>query len=638
MPLAPTPLSGCPLRRLEIRDGSTCTVYDAIQLESSLTATLEARRSRAADENKSDLMLQSHLGLSRVLSIQLTGLLTSSSDTTEIVTVDRSSQELCIRIHQKKQAILFAFKESRDFNVAIYTLKKFGFRVKDGVFASSHTTATAGLARSQSCSVPLSNDFGPRLSSITPLQRHGSSQAPSPFSFTAMLNSDVPLSQIQSMGIQYQPSQPPSPEPSQQLLQQVVPATYAPHQNPYQLYLGQQGKMYQPRVSSPLRNAVEVDSRDLSPMSPVSPITQGQPSFFVNPTVAGSILTHRSISVPDLIPQSWQQPRSMSTDGYGSPYYQQSPPGSQETTITSTESDSQSTDGTDISLPLHTAEDFRTLMPQTRSLPFLKENKPKTAEPKSGKRRATAEHGPSSTKRKSGFFAGHVDRNTSNDDSDSCVQESVSFANPDMDDASAAPIRLQPTPPQATLLHIEATSTSPDHSSLEIRDLPPMLIADNSLLEEINHSTSRLLDQYRQHSAKMALVFAQVESPVALTGCDSCDGQYGLLDALFFRLIIDEVDGPFIVVTEVAWCQNIYLAWKLIIPKTQEPDWPKEVESELLDDAAQVLDLVASELAAYQSGEAAYGDDERVTVVKDTLERVVWCVMRREGMPWIDRK
>lgn len=69
MPLAPTPLSGCPLRRLEIRQGSTCTVYDAIQLESSLTATLEARRSTPGNANQSDLMLQSHLGLHRLVRV-----------------------------------------------------------------------------------------------------------------------------------------------------------------------------------------------------------------------------------------------------------------------------------------------------------------------------------------------------------------------------------------------------------------------------------------------------------------------------------------------------------------------------------------------------------------------------------------
>jgi hypothetical protein len=60
----PTPLSGCPLERLEIHGGPTCNVYDAAHLESSLTATLEAQRST------NNLLLQSHLGLRRVVRIQ----------------------------------------------------------------------------------------------------------------------------------------------------------------------------------------------------------------------------------------------------------------------------------------------------------------------------------------------------------------------------------------------------------------------------------------------------------------------------------------------------------------------------------------------------------------------------------------
>ncbi|PTB66962.1 hypothetical protein BBK36DRAFT_1117698 [Trichoderma citrinoviride] len=619
MPLAPTPLSGCPLHRLEIRDGSTGTVYDATQLESSLTATLEARRSLSGGTNKSDLMLQSHLGLSRVLSIQLADLLTSSGDTTEVVTVDKPSQQMCIRIHEKKQTILFTFKESRDFNVAIYTLKRFGFRVRDSVFSFNHTTA--GLARSQS-SAPSSNDLGPRLSSITPLQGYGSSQAPSPFSFTALLNSDVPLSQIQSMGTQHEPYESPSPDSSQQLIRHIVPATYA-HQNPYQLYLGQHGNLYQPRVSSPLRNAVEVDSRDLSPMSPVSPMPQSQPSLSVHPTTVRSLLAQRSTSAPITTPPSWQQPRYMNTDGCGSPYYQQSPPGSQETTITSTESDSQSTDGTNVTLPLQIAEDFRKLMPQPRNLPFLKEGKTKTAVLKPVKRRAKTELGPSSAKRKNSFFAGHGNSNTSNDGAVSCVQENG--ANSDIDDASAAPITLHPTSFQTRVSQNGATS--PDHSSLEICDLPPMLIADSSLLEKVNNSTSRAL-------ANMSSVFAQVESLLAMRDLNSTEPQFVLPDALFFRLIVDEVAGPFIIVNEVAWCHGYYMAWKLMIPKNQEPDWPHEVPSDLLVEAADVLDLAACELYAYQSG---YRSNQRVTVYTDTLERVAWCVRECVGMRWIYR-
>jgi hypothetical protein len=61
------PLSGCPLKRLEIHGGSAHNSYDAAYLESSLTATLEAQRSTT--ENHSNLLLQSHLGLQRIVRI-----------------------------------------------------------------------------------------------------------------------------------------------------------------------------------------------------------------------------------------------------------------------------------------------------------------------------------------------------------------------------------------------------------------------------------------------------------------------------------------------------------------------------------------------------------------------------------------
>lgn len=61
------PLSGCPLKRLEIHGGSTHSSYDAANLDSSLTATLEAQRSTTG--NHSNLLLQSHLGIQRIVRI-----------------------------------------------------------------------------------------------------------------------------------------------------------------------------------------------------------------------------------------------------------------------------------------------------------------------------------------------------------------------------------------------------------------------------------------------------------------------------------------------------------------------------------------------------------------------------------------
>lgn len=398
---------------------------------------------------------------------------------------------MCIRIHQSQQTVLFTFKESRDFNVAIYTLKKIGLRVTDSVPPSSHT-APASLMRSQSCSVTSSNDLGPRLSSFTPLQSHENSQTSSPFSFTALLNSDVPLSQIQTTGAQDEPVQPPSPDSSQQPVQNVVATTYVG--NSYQSYLSQHSNMYQPRVSSPLRHAVEVDSRDLSPTSTISPMPQHQPNDIAHPAVAGYLLTHRSTSAPSTALQSWQQPRYMRTDGCDTPYYQDSPSESQESTVTPAESDSQSTEGTDVSLPLQTVDDFRKLMPQPRDLPFMRESKTKTTKLKNSKKRANAEPEPSSPKRKSSCPAGFDNEHISNNVTDSCMQENVTSAKSDKTDASGASVKSQPISSQTKTSQVEAPS--PDSLSLGIYELPPMLIVDNSLLKEINKVTSKLLDQY----------------------------------------------------------------------------------------------------------------------------------------------
>ncbi|KAL6818516.1 hypothetical protein GGI42DRAFT_310136 [Trichoderma sp. SZMC 28013] len=467
MPLAPTPLSGCPLRRLEIHDGSTSTVYDAAQLESCLTATLEARRAMAGDAN--DMMLQSHLGLQRVLSIQLTELITSSNNITETITVDRHSHRMCIQIHQKKQTVLFTFRETRDLNVVIYALKKFGFQAKDGI---SHAAATS-LARSQSYPTPSPNEFAPRLSSITPLNRHESSPTESQFSFTSMLNSDVPLTQLQLTDVQYQPPQSPSQPLSQQPVYQMMPGNaYAPHQNAYQLYLGHHSNGYQPRVSSPLRNAVDVDSQDISPMSS---LPSSQSSVFSNVKNTSSLLSDRYVSDPNSSSQPWQQPICMDMSDYDSACSQETPQASQDA-VASTAEGSQTTNGADVSYKLQSTQDFRALMPRTRKLPFVRDKKSTTSRSESTQKRANMEQGRCKS------------------DSNILLREEILSSDSEMDRPSTFQTNVQPTPsqPADTQTGIPAIC----HSSCEVDELPSVFVADNGLLERLNKVTSKLLDQY----------------------------------------------------------------------------------------------------------------------------------------------
>ncbi|KAL6690070.1 hypothetical protein J3F84DRAFT_223228 [Trichoderma pleuroticola] len=470
MPLAPTPLSGCPLRRLEIHDGSTSTVYDAAQQESCLTATLEARRAIAGDAN--DMMLQSHVGVKRVLSIQLTELIASSNNILETITVDRPSHRMCIQIHQKKQTAVFTFKETRDLNVAIYALKKFGFQVKDGISDPLHAAATS-LARSQSFPTPSPNDFAPRLSSITPLDRHGSSPTQSQFSFLSMLNSDVPLTQLQSTDVQYQPLQSPpqdlSPQPEYQAM---TGNNYAPCQGPYQSYLAPRSDVYQPRVSSPLRNVVDVNSQDICSMSS---LPSSQSSVISNVKNTGSLLSDRSVSDPNTSSQPWPQPICMDMSDYDSACSQETPQASQDT-VASTAEGSQTTDESDVSYTLQATDDFRALMPRTRKLPFLRDRKSTTPRSESAQKRTNMEQGRCKS------------------DLNILPREGISSSDSEMDRPSASQTNVQPTPSQPTDTQTEIPAIC--HSSCEIDELPSMFVADNEILKRLNKETSKLLDQY----------------------------------------------------------------------------------------------------------------------------------------------
>ncbi|KAL6816141.1 hypothetical protein V8C40DRAFT_254576 [Trichoderma camerunense] len=474
MPLAPTPLSGCPLRRLEIHDGSTSTVYDAAQLESCLTATLEARRTIAGDAN--DMMFQSHLGLQRVLSIQLTELIISSNNILETITIDRPSHRMCIRIHQKKQTVLFTFKETRDLNVVIYALKKFGFQVKDGISGPPHAAPTS-LARCQSYPTPLHSDFAPRLSSITPLDRHESSPTQSQFSFLSMLNSDMPLTQLQPADSQYQPLQSPPQDLSQQSVYQMMPGnTYAPYQNTYQSYLGHHRNMYQPRVSSPLRNTIDINNQDTSPMSS---LPSSQSSDFSNAKDTGSLLSNRSESDPNTSSQPWRQPICMGINDYDSACSQETPQASQDTVAStastaSTAEDCQTTNEADVSYTLQSTQDFRALMPRTRNLPFVRDRKSTTPNSQSAQKRANREQGRCKS-----------DSNI--------LREEVLPSDSEMDRPSQSQTNVHPTPAHPTDTQTEIPAIR--HSSCEIVELPSMFVADNGSLERLNKITSKLLDQ-----------------------------------------------------------------------------------------------------------------------------------------------
>lgn len=67
MPRPPTPVSGCPLKRLEVQDGVQSRVYDSTHFASALTLTLEGQRS--VDAECDSLVLLVHSGPRRMVGM-----------------------------------------------------------------------------------------------------------------------------------------------------------------------------------------------------------------------------------------------------------------------------------------------------------------------------------------------------------------------------------------------------------------------------------------------------------------------------------------------------------------------------------------------------------------------------------------
>jgi hypothetical protein len=355
-------------------------------------------------------------------------------------------------MYQIKQVVLLHFEKRQDFNSTISMLKRIGFRAKEGISLPVHTCTT-----SESGSLS-PHGYGPRLSSFTPLHSEGPHLSQSPFSFTSMLNSEVPLSQIQSLGTQY---------------------------------LTQTGKLYQPRISSPLRYAVPISDRAESP--PIPPIPNSQPIYPTNFVAMTSLPNYRSISVPNPLSNSWQQPEnspeSSGTSCHASLDYSLSPSGSQHSN-TSTGSSLQVMDEVDNTFTLQHRQDFRKLMPRTRSLPFVKEKNHKVVKLKPAHKQSKSHNS---------SRAGCEHKEIFINDSDMLIKEKSKTSQMHSLDSSDGSIAgsqliLRPTLSESTASQAEDTLIC--RSSFEVAELPTMLITDPTLLERVNQSTSKLLDQY----------------------------------------------------------------------------------------------------------------------------------------------
>ncbi|KAL7925201.1 hypothetical protein ACQKWADRAFT_285347 [Trichoderma austrokoningii] len=453
--MATLPLSGCPLKRLEIHGGPTHNTYDAASLDSSLTATLEAQRSTT--RNHGNLLLQSHLGLRRIISIQLADSDATPASQRQIVRYHEPSLKISIQISRMQQTTIFCFERAQDFKNAIAMLKRSGLRLQEGIpltFGISRATTTSGTSL-----VP-SQNLGPRLSSITPLENEGQRVSQTKFSFTAMLNSDVPLTHLLPPRVQTDPVR-----------------TYIPNTN---TYISQRNKMYQPRISSPLRYEVPADdgSED-SNLSISNSQPASQPTLLTDHENTPYLANHQPISRTSSQSNHSQLPKASVTSCDASLDYQFSPSSSQES-FTSVESSSQATDTTGDDFNSQLRLDFHKLLPQTRSLPFLKGKDYKIVKSKP-KIRQNQRLGDSQEK------------GTLTKSADAPTIEKTKVANSNNIDSQLV---LPHTPPQPKTS--QASNTTVYRSSPEIAGLSTMLLTDPTLLKRINKATSRIFDQYSE--------------------------------------------------------------------------------------------------------------------------------------------
>lgn len=378
MPGPPTPVSGCPLKQLEIQSGPNSRIYDSTQPANALTLTLEGQHS--VDEQKATLVLLVHAGSRRMvsrptlyqssmvliiqqLSIKLSDLITAPQATSDAISVDKQLQQLRIKIKAQHHVINAEFDEKRDFNVAVCMLKKSGFSI------NYHTNESQGAIQS---STPTSTftfeppaDFGPRLSSIAPLQ--GYDPAPRHELYSPSLLGDL-SSHLQIPNPSHQAWQS-GAEASSQNNSQLTP--YMPHLNPYNVFLGKQYDHYRPRVSSPLRNAIQ----PASPSGPHPNPFHGTPPQLVSRSgLLSRRVTYTAVGSPEA-QADYQWDLDHHQEAYSQPGAQLGHYVSYADTTNETPLMRQRLEQLSLSQP---AESFREIMPQPRNLPFLQRSKTST--------------------------------------------------------------------------------------------------------------------------------------------------------------------------------------------------------------------------------------------------------------------
>ncbi|KAH6981128.1 hypothetical protein BKA56DRAFT_673562 [Ilyonectria sp. MPI-CAGE-AT-0026] len=365
MPGPPTPVSGCPLQRLEIRDGASTRVYHTCRPRNVFTLTLEGER--PVDSKTGTLVLLIHNGQQRLISIRLHDLLKNPVGSTDIVSVEKQRNEMCIIIPGHSRAIVARFEEKRDFSLAVYMLEKSNLRINDSITCAPSTPIATSLPAA-SLDVQTASNFGPRLSSITPLPQSFPSNVPynlnnhSDAPFTSLLNSPLPRETSESTWGQPAPPQFQYPQRINSLPTYASVSAYSPfgsdaavqQLNPYNIFLNRSNsQVHMPRVSSPLRQSFPPEQTTRQSPSP---------SVGSSPYMGGTYTLH---NIPNLSPSVLGAPKiqdasqSAGVDGI-------------ENRVPTTSPFPQFSNDNASPEPLagDSDQNFRDLMPRPRRLPF----------------------------------------------------------------------------------------------------------------------------------------------------------------------------------------------------------------------------------------------------------------------------
>jgi hypothetical protein len=269
----------------------------------------------------------------------------------DIVSINKQVNRMCVRIPGTSQAILVQFEEKRDFNVAVCLLQKAGFYISDTMPVSLLTHPS----RTDPNTLDPAVNFGPRLSSITPLsllptnEFRGAMSHPD-LSFTTAL--DTPFQSPPLTSTTFSKALHPQNTHSRPIHPQVASnhaAAIATQLNPYNMFL-ERGNTHPhtPHVSSPLRHSFDSDSPHMQ-----WPYETAEARSYGDMLTLGSCLRHPVIERQGInIPRSSQ--RSIDSSHHRAADFRKDlSPGPYSYHSAQEES-----------------HEFRNLMPRPRKLPF----------------------------------------------------------------------------------------------------------------------------------------------------------------------------------------------------------------------------------------------------------------------------